>query len=216
MRILSGVQYFQIYGQTPGPLPSSEPLYKKLEILKFDDIFKLNIANFVYATLDFESPPIFHDWFVFEHEIHDHSTRMSTELQQTHHFDIGVIQQSLKLQIKGSNNNYGKKTLKTIGPTIWNSIPDYIVKTSSANCFKITYKKFLIENYDRQNGINDNNNQNNTADNNNNRNRNNYNRNRRNDRATRNNNYGRLDNRRQGNRFQSRWDLEIGESTNLI
>ena len=142
---------------------------------------------------------------------------MSTELQQTHHFDVGVIQQTLKLQVKGSNNNYGKKTLKTIGPTIWNSIPDYIVKTSSANCFKITYKKFLIENYDNQNGINnDNNNQNNTANNNNNRNRNNNNINRRNDRATRNNNYGRLDNRRQVNRFQSRWDLEIGESTNLI
>ena len=67
--------------------------------------------SYVYATLDFESPPIFHDWFVFEHEIHDHSTRMSTELQQSHHFDVGVIQQTLKLQIKGSNNNYGKKKL---------------------------------------------------------------------------------------------------------
>ena len=105
MRILSGVQYFQIYGQAPGPLPSSEPLYKKLEILKFEDIFKLNIANFVYSTLDVDSPSIFHDWFVFQHEIHDQRTRMSTEIQQAHHFDVGVIQQTLKLQIKGSNNN---------------------------------------------------------------------------------------------------------------
>ena len=30
VRIMSGKQYFQIYGQTPGPLPSSEPLYKNL------------------------------------------------------------------------------------------------------------------------------------------------------------------------------------------
>ena len=206
IRILSGVQYFQIYGQTPGPLPSSEPLYKKLEILKFDDIFKLNIANFVYATLDFESPPIFHDWFIFEHEIHDHSTRMSTELHQTHHFDAGVIQQTLNLHIKGFSNNYGKKTLKVLGPTIWNSIPDNIVKTSSANCFKITYKKFLIDNYDIQNG-------NNNINNSNNSNRNNSNMN---NIVTRNNNYGRLDNHRQRIRFQSRWDLEIGERTNLI
>ena len=30
MRIISGKKYFQVYGQTPGPLPSSEPLYKNL------------------------------------------------------------------------------------------------------------------------------------------------------------------------------------------
>ena len=69
---MSGVQYFQIYGQDPGPLPSSEPLYRRLELLKFNDIFKLNVANFVYTTLDFDSPPIFHDWFAFQHEIHEH------------------------------------------------------------------------------------------------------------------------------------------------
>ena len=185
VRILSGVQYFQIYGQDPGPLPSSEPLYRKLEILKFDDIFKLNIANFVYSTLDFDSPPIFHDWFVFEHEIHAHSTRMSTVVHQNHHFDVGDIQQTLKLYKKGCNNNYGRKTLKILGPTVWNSIPEHIVQTSSTNCFKIMYKKFLIDNYD-------------TPD------------------IPNNNNSNNINNRRNGRRFQSRWDLEIGESTTLI
>ena len=34
VRILSNKQYFQIYGQEPGPLPSSEPLYKEFGILK--------------------------------------------------------------------------------------------------------------------------------------------------------------------------------------
>ena len=33
VRILSGKQYKQIYGQDPGPLPSSEPLYNKCELL---------------------------------------------------------------------------------------------------------------------------------------------------------------------------------------
>ena len=70
IRILSGVQYFQIYGQDPGPLPSSEPLFKNLRILKFSDIFKLSIATFVYSTLDFETPQIFHEWFIFNYEVH--------------------------------------------------------------------------------------------------------------------------------------------------
>ena len=33
VRVISKVQHFQIYGQPPGPLPSSDPLYKNLEIL---------------------------------------------------------------------------------------------------------------------------------------------------------------------------------------
>ena len=63
VRILSGKQYFQIYGEAPSPLPSSNPLYKELKILKFSDIYRLNIAKFVYQTLCDESPEIFADWF---------------------------------------------------------------------------------------------------------------------------------------------------------
>ena len=75
VRILSGKQYFQVYGQEPGPLPSSEPLYENLLISKLVDIFKLNIASFVFSTLVEESPANFHDWFSYDHDIHEHSTR---------------------------------------------------------------------------------------------------------------------------------------------
>ena len=109
VRILSGKQYFQIYGQEPGPLPSSEPLYKKLEILKFYDIFKLSIANFVYSTLTSDSPAIFDDWFRYDHEVHDHNTRASSNIIRENFFDIGNVEQSFTLHTKGSNNNYGKK-----------------------------------------------------------------------------------------------------------
>ena len=59
IRILSNVNYFQLYGEESGPLPSAEPLFKKLEILKFEQIFQLNIVNFVFSTLCYESPSIF-------------------------------------------------------------------------------------------------------------------------------------------------------------
>ena len=44
VRILTGNKYFQIYGEPSTPLPTAEPLFKTLEILKFDDIFKFSIA----------------------------------------------------------------------------------------------------------------------------------------------------------------------------
>ena len=39
VRILTGNQYFQIYGEPPGPLPSANPLFKELNFLKFQDIY---------------------------------------------------------------------------------------------------------------------------------------------------------------------------------
>ena len=143
MRIMSGVQYFQIYGQEPGPLPSSAPLYHKMEILKFDDIFKLNIAKFVYSTLMFESPTNFHQWFAYDHEVHDHSTRSSTEIIHDEYFDIGVAVQSFTLHTKGSNNDYGVKMIQKSGPIIWNSIPDNIQKAATINTFKFNLKKYF-------------------------------------------------------------------------
>ena len=194
IRILSKVQYFQIYGQDPGPLPSSEPLYRKLEILKFEDIFRLNVANFVYSTLDFETPQIFHDWFAFDYEIHDHSTRLSSVITCVNYFDVGSAHQSLMLHTSTRcNNNYGKKTMKVTGPSVWNCVPDYIQKLTSIHSFKSKFKAYLIDQYD-------NNRSQNTAihiSNNTNSNTNGRNFN---------NNYGLLSSRPTGVRFQSRWN----------
>ena len=50
VRILTGNRYFQIYGEDAAPLARSEPLFKTLDILKFNDIFKVSIAKFIYCT----------------------------------------------------------------------------------------------------------------------------------------------------------------------
>ena len=55
IRILSGKQYFQVYGE-PGSHPSSEPLFRNIGLLKLNDNFNLSIANFVYEALEFDSP----------------------------------------------------------------------------------------------------------------------------------------------------------------
>ena len=61
VRIMTGNQYFQIYGEPAGPLPSAEPLFKELRILNFRDTFDLNVAKFIYSTLSGLSPAVFSD-----------------------------------------------------------------------------------------------------------------------------------------------------------
>ena len=204
VRILSGKQYFQIYGQEPGPLPSSEPLYKKLEILKFDDIFKLSIANFVFSTLTSESPPIFDEWFRYDHEVHGHSTRASTDVIRENYFDVGYAQQSFTLHTKGANNDYGRKMIQVMGPLIWNGIPEDIQEAGTILTFKKHLKAHIFNQY-RGDPEGNTNNSNNDI----NRNRNNSSNNS-NSRA-RNNNYRNINNNQRWRQninqpFFSRWN----------
>ena len=69
VRIMSGCQYFQIYGEPAVPLPASEPLFKNLKILRFSDVFTLNISKFIYLTLLGLSPAIFSSWFTISNAI---------------------------------------------------------------------------------------------------------------------------------------------------
>ena len=149
VRILSGVQYFQIYGQKPGPLPASEPLYKKLEILKFKDIFKLNIATFVYAALiNKDCPQIFHDWFKYDHEVHEHATRASTNVIRENYFDVGHTELRRTLHTKGSKNGYGAKMIQAYGPIVWNSLPEELQNAPGICTFKDELKKYMFGQYD--------------------------------------------------------------------
>ena len=175
VRILSGKQYFQIYGQEPGPLPSSEPLYKKLEILKIKDIFELSIANFVFSTLTFDSPAIFDSWFRYDHEVHDHSTRASTDVIIENYFDVGHVQPSFTLHTRGGNNNYVGKMVQVMGPLIWNKIPKEIQEAGTIFTFKKQLKIHIFKLYrgDPEDEEQNNNDNHNNRSNNNHRNNNN-------------------------------------------
>ena len=81
------------------------------------------------------------------------------------------------------------KHITYAGPKIWQSLPDNIKEIAFPKSFSKAVRNLLLDNH------NSNSNHNNNIMNNNNLNNNRH---------------------RQGPRFQSRWDLEIGESTNLI
>ena len=148
VRILSGNQYFQIYGQAPGPLPSSTPLYKELKILKLHDIYRFNIAKFVYQTLCKDSPVIFSNWFTYTHMVHTHATTSATSIIREHYFDVGTEHQTYTLYVnRGNLVHYGKKMIRVSGPLIWNDLPPDIQDASSIFTFKSYLKNHFIDKY---------------------------------------------------------------------
>ena len=148
VRILSGCQYFQIYGAPAGPLPASEPLFRKLEILKLDDIFKLHIAKFIFSCLARKTPNLFFDWFTINYSLHSHSTTSSTVIVQNSYFDVGNAVYTNTLHTKGSNLSvYGAKQIKVMGPILWNNLPTKIRESNTLSSFKYHLKKYMIEQY---------------------------------------------------------------------
>jgi hypothetical protein len=180
-RILTGKQYFQIYGEPASPLPSAEPLFKELKILMFKDIFALNVVKFVFKTLRNESPAIFSDWFTYSHSVHSHATTSAAIINRQEYFDIGSAEDTKLLFIKRSNLvKYGAKMLRVSGPILWNNLPKGIHESSSVNSLKFNLKNLFIgkykdnsDNYNNNNNNNNNNNINNSINNNNNTNNNN-------------------------------------------
>ena len=149
VRILTGNRYFQIHGEEAAALPRSEPLFKTLEILKFEDLFKVSIAKFVYSTLAQENPTVFREWFTYSHLIHSHATSSSTNVIRTHYFDVGTVEQTKFLFTKRSHLvNYGGKMIQVYGPTLWNSLPQEIHDSSSLPTFTDNLKKYFIAQYE--------------------------------------------------------------------
>ena len=56
---------------------SSTPLFDSLQILKLNDLFKLQVTSFVYECLNNLAPVYFRDYFTSIHSIHSIGTRQS-------------------------------------------------------------------------------------------------------------------------------------------
>ena len=148
VRIISGKQYFQIFGETPGPLPSADPLYKELMFLDFNDIYNFSIAKFIYLTLCGKSPSLFHNWFKYTHEVHSHATRSSVIISQENQDDPGTEISTYTLYTRKSNlQNYGRKMIKVSGPLVWNKLAFDIQDAVSIATFKENLKTFYIGQY---------------------------------------------------------------------
>ena len=110
--------------------PESNPLFMKLKVLKIHDIFTLNILLFVFKCLHKHCLPQFFSWFVKSSQIHEHNTRSVTE----NNLSIPHVR----------TTSYGLKSIKFLGPKMWNELPSSIKLNLSYNSFLNTVKQRLI------------------------------------------------------------------------
>jgi hypothetical protein len=106
-------------------------LHSKLKVLKISDIFKLQMAQFVFKCNHGDVPKVFDSYFTRNNQIHDHNTRNAS-----------------KLHIAKYEKEAGKATAKVMGSLIYNSIPEEIKEQKSLKSFTKHYRAHLLDKYD--------------------------------------------------------------------
>jgi hypothetical protein len=87
----------------------TNPLYKKLKILKLEDIYKLKVAKYMYAFDKQILPSPLLDIISYNHNIHEYNTRNN---DNTH--------------IDTRRTMIASNSLRHKGPEIWYEIPEII------------------------------------------------------------------------------------------
>ena len=144
VRAMTGNRWYQTYGN-PGPLASSDPLFKNLGILKVEDIYKLNIGKLIFSSLSHLSPPLFWNWFTINNQ---KVTRSNTIIYQEDYFDVGEAVPTITLLRKPcKKESYGAKMVQVLGPVLWNELPGSVRDSDSLLIFKKCLIKVFLSSY---------------------------------------------------------------------
>ena len=108
------------------------PYYAKLKTLKLQDLVKLETAAFVYNYKSGQLPPTFQNYFTALNIIYVKPTRATS----SHNFFVPFFK-TMKLQ----------RSIKYLGPKIWNSLDLEIKNSKSLKTFKSRLKYLLLESY---------------------------------------------------------------------
>ena len=113
----------------------TKPIFKKLNILNIRDVFKHQIALFMYEYEHGNLPIIFDSFFKKVKESHSYNTRSASLGQLT--------------LVKTKTVKYGGSMLKSLGVKIFNQIKglEFFSKSKSKHDFSKKYKNFLIMYY---------------------------------------------------------------------
>ena len=105
---------------------SAGPLYEELSILPFSDLFKQTVVIFMFKFVKGMLPPIFNNMFLRNYEVRDRLTR------SRHKFYVPTCKTSLC-----------QKSLRSMGPRLWNDIGESIDHFCSLHTFKRRVKSYL-------------------------------------------------------------------------
>ena len=105
-------------------------LFSQYKILKINDLYRLQLGQFMYALNNNNLPSIFNNIFVLNNSIHNYPTRQAD---------------CMHLPLK--RTLFAQNTFVYLGPKLWNSLPDEIKNSISPNTFKIKLKKYILRDY---------------------------------------------------------------------
>ncbi len=106
-------------------------LYYKNNILQIDDLFKLELAKFMFKYKTNTLPNYFRSLFTAVTNVHTHHTRAS----KSNYF------------VPQKNSSTGLCSLGYLGTKNWNEIPQFIKEKKSVYSFSHSYKNFLLKKY---------------------------------------------------------------------
>ncbi len=127
----------------------TEPLFKKLKLLKIEDILKLNEIKFYYKLTNGKLPVYFqHQTITNNAEIDRNDTHFS--LKQNNEIHEHNTRSKNKLHITRTNHNFAQKCLRQNLPHTINDTPTQIlnkIKTHSIERIKNDVKALYIDRY---------------------------------------------------------------------
>jgi hypothetical protein len=111
----------------------SDPLFKKLKILKISDLYKLQICTYTHKHINFSSSnPIPNSFLSLQEINHSHATRHSAH----------------RLKIMTCHSEVRRKSINIAAPRSWNSLPVDLRLLTSAYEFKRNLMSYMISHYD--------------------------------------------------------------------
>ena len=116
----------------------TDPLFKKLSVLKLNDMYKQQSALFMHDYSNKRLPISFHDFYPDPR--HGRSTTRSCELN---------------VYIPKSRTNFSKLSAYIDVPKIWNNLSGEIKNNPNRNLFKRTLKTSFMENYSCEHSCSD-------------------------------------------------------------
>jgi len=111
-------------------LATTGPLFKSLKFLKFHDINRLQLGEFMYKFQHSKLPVSFDNYFRYLTEIHNHNTRGRRNLN-----------------VEFCHTVSKTFSVKIAGPKLWNNLPVKLRNSLSLSIFKSNYKQNLLSTY---------------------------------------------------------------------
>ena len=111
----------------------THPLFFELKLLKFVDIYRLEVAKFMFSYTHMALPEPLSNLFNYTTNVHDHQTR-----------------QSEAIRANFFRTTTADKSALNTGPDIWNKLPDYIKTKRNIKSFAHGVRKYIFINYEHE------------------------------------------------------------------